>query len=64
MTFPSPNCCPISERTGGGRLVGRCFYLCVLDNCPRHGDVSAPFALYRETGKLTDERDIPPRKTT
>lgn len=55
------NSCPIDERTGDGKQVGRCWHFCPDDICPRHGDVSGPLALYRETGRLTDERNLPPR---
>lgn len=60
-TYPNPNCCPIRERTGDGTPVGRCFYFCPDDACPRHGDVSGPLKRYRETGETTDEKDLPPR---
>jgi hypothetical protein len=56
--YPNQNSCPIRERTGDGVSVGRCFFHCPEGVCPRHGDVSAPLKLYRETGKLTDERDF------
>jgi hypothetical protein len=59
--FPSPNACPIRERTGDGRPVGRCWYHCPGDVCPRHGDVSGPLTEYRATGRLTDENDLPQR---
>lgn len=60
-TYPNERCCPIAERTGDGRPVGRCFHFCPGDVCPRHGDVSGPLKRYRETGETTDERDLPPR---
>ena len=47
--------CPINERTADGVLVGRCWFHCPGDICPRHGDVSAELKLYRETGRLTKE---------
>ncbi len=51
-----PNNCPIVERTGDGRLVGRCwFYIGEKNLCPRHGDVSEPAMHYRLTGMLTSE---------
>lgn len=54
------NNCPIRERDGDGRVVGRCWYYCQDGcTCPRHGDVSEALSLYRETGKLTDERQLP-----
>ena len=56
--FISPNSCPIRERTADGVSVGRCYFHCPGDTCPRHGDVSAALTTYRETGKLTDERDF------
>ncbi len=49
--------CPIRERTADGRSVGRCWFYCPDDVCPRHGDVSEALAVYRETGDLTDEND-------
>lgn len=59
----APNACPIRERTGDGRSVGRCYFHCPDGVCPRHGDVSEPLKTYRTTGKLTDELDWPkPRK--
>lgn len=57
--FPFPESCPVNERTADGECVGRCWYY--LDDgrtCPRHGDVSAAVKLYRETGELTDEREL------
>ena len=53
-----PNNCPIREFTGDGVSVGRCMFYCPDDVCPRHGNVAEPLALYRSTGKLTDERPI------
>ncbi len=52
-----PNNCPILEKTADGDLVGRCFFFCRDDVCPRHGDVKDAFEKYRETGQLTFERD-------
>jgi hypothetical protein len=60
-TFPSPNACPVSERTADGTRVGRCYFNCPGEVCPRHGDVSGPMKLYRERGQLTDELDLPKR---
>ncbi len=50
--------CPILERTADGRAVGRCWFY-VDDNgcCERHGNVREALRTYRETGKLTDERE-------
>jgi len=51
--------CAVLERTGDGKAVGRCyFHVGDRDQCPRHGDVSAVMAHYRETGKLTDENEL------
>jgi len=37
----SPNNCPVMERTGDGRLAGRCwFWLGANDTCPRHGKIN------------------------
>ncbi len=47
--------CVIIERTGDGVLVGRCWFYCPNDVCPRHGDVSAELNVFRTTGKLTKE---------
>ncbi len=47
--------CPINECTGDGRYVGRCWFHCPDEICPRHGNVSVALAFYRETGKLTKE---------
>lgn len=57
--FPSPHNCAIREMTGDGVSVGRCMFFAPGDVCPRHGDVSAAMKLYRERGKLTDERLVP-----
>jgi hypothetical protein len=57
-SYPNPNSCPIRERTGDGIPVGRCYYHCPGDVCLRHGDVSGPLNTYRETGKLTDEKNF------
>lgn len=53
----APNNCPIIEVTGDGRSVGRCFFYCADDICPRHGDVRSELEKYRETGRLTSERE-------
>mgnify|MGYP000982489153 CR=1 FL=1 len=52
--------CPIRERTGDGRSVGRCWHY-VGDElrCPRHGNVESAVRKYEETGQLTDENDHP-----
>lgn len=50
--------CPILERTGDGRSVGRCWHHCPDDVCPRHGDVSGPLSHYRLTGRLTEEAEF------
>lgn len=48
--------CPINEKTGDGRPVGRCWhYLPDGKTCPRHGDVSIEVRVFTETGKLTPE---------
>jgi hypothetical protein len=51
--------CPINERTGDGRLVGRCwFHLEEQDGryiCPRHGDVTKAVEHFKETNELTPE---------
>lgn len=55
--------CPIRERTGDGRSVGRCWHYVGYELCcPRHGDVRAAIKLYEETGKLTDENDHKPEE--
>tara|TARA_Y100000817_G_scaffold260550_1_gene214761 strand:+ start:1827 stop:2054 length:228 start_codon:yes stop_codon:yes gene_type:complete len=51
--------CPVNERTAEGKSVGRCWFYCPEGICPRHGDVSSAIAKFKETGKLTDENDIP-----
>jgi hypothetical protein len=58
VKYPNERTCPVRERTGDGTPVGRCFHFCPNNVCPRHGDVSAPLALYRETSALTDERVV------
>lgn len=56
--------CAVREFTADGESVSRCFhYLRDGVMCPRHGDVSAVQKKYLETGKLTDERDLPKRTT-
>jgi hypothetical protein len=64
VKYPNECICPILVSAEDYAPPGRCLNFCDGDVCPRHGDVSAPLALYRETGKLTDERDLSPRKTT
>jgi len=62
MDVFSPKACAVRERTGDGVSVGRCcFHVGNDDVCPRHGNVSAAMARYRETGKLTDENELPKR---
>jgi len=56
-----PNNCPIVEMTADGHFVGRCFFFCPDDVCPRHGDVKCEFETYRETGRLTTEDKRPGR---
>lgn len=34
-----PNNCPVSERDGDGRPVGRCWFYMKDGVCPRHGAV-------------------------
>ena len=51
----APNNCPIIELTGDGCPVGRCFFFCPNDICPRHGDVKNELETYRKTGQLTSE---------
>ena len=55
MSYPSPNNCPIRERTADGISVGRCYFYCPDDVCPRHGNVHDELEHYRDTGRLTDE---------
>lgn len=56
--------CPILERTGDGRSVGRCWFVVDPDGlCPRHGDVKRYLS---DLPRLTDEnvmrahRGLPP----
>lgn len=59
------NNCPINERTADGQPVGRCWMGLIgqeKTQCPRHGRIIAAVAKYRETGKLTDENDLPERE--
>lgn len=51
----APNNCPIIEMTADGCCVGRCFFYCLDDICPRHGDVKKEFERYHEKGQLTRE---------
>lgn len=57
----SPNACAVRERTADGVSVGRCYHHVVDGKCPRHGDVTEVQKRYRETGRLTDERDLKPK---
>lgn len=50
--------CAILERTGDGKVAGRCYFHSPGDKCPRHGDVSGVMENYRRTGQLTDEKDF------
>ncbi len=59
----SPNNCPIREHTADGVNVGRCFFHCPNDVCPRHGDVSEALELYRTTGSLTNDSFAKKAKT-
>lgn len=48
--------CPIIERDGDGRSVGRCWFHTGKNGiCPRHGDVKEYLARLPE---LTDEREL------
>lgn len=49
--------CPISEKTGDGVLVGRCWYYCPNGVCPRHGNVRRELIHYWETKHLTSESE-------
>jgi hypothetical protein len=60
-THPNPTACAVRERTADGVSVGRCYFHTEDGICPRHGDVSEAQIRYAETGKLTDENDLPPR---
>lgn len=55
MSVVAPNNCPIRERTADGFSVGRCWFHCPDDVCPRHGDVSRALKHYRDTGMLSEE---------
>jgi hypothetical protein len=58
-----PKNCAVREITADGRNVGRCCFYVGDDNvCPRHGRVADVQQHYVETGELTDERKLPPRK--
>ena len=57
MKAIAPNNCPISEMTADGCRVGRCWFFCLGDVCPRHGDVKRELETYRETGRLTLESE-------
>jgi Pyruvate/2-oxoacid:ferredoxin oxidoreductase delta subunit len=61
MTLPPfmPDNCPVREHTADGRSVGRCWFYCPDGTCPRHGDVREAMQLYRETGKLTNDTEVP-----
>jgi hypothetical protein len=50
--------CAVNERTGDGKLVGRCWFRTEGGQCPRHGDVSKVQERYAQTGHLTDESDL------
>jgi hypothetical protein len=52
------NNCPILERDGDGKSVGRCWYYLEDGKCPRHGDVKEASNKYAKTGELTDEKDL------
>lgn len=58
----SNNSCPISEQTGDGTRVGRCWFHLVNCVCPRHGDVRQEVEIYRDTLKCTLENDMRKRK--
>jgi hypothetical protein len=60
-THPNPTACAVRERTADGVSVGRCYFRTEDGVCQRHGDVSEVQKRYAETGKLTDENDLPPR---
>ena len=63
MTAYAPKNCAVRQFTADGVSVGRCWcYVGDSDVCPVHGDVSAVQKRYREDGKLTDERELPPRR--
>ena len=51
------NNCPILELTADGVQVGRCYYFCPGNVCPRHGDVRRELKRYLETALLTREDD-------
>ncbi len=50
--------CPILERTADGVPVGRCWFWSPDGICPRHGDAKAAIEKYKQTSKLTDEREL------
>ena len=57
-TFIGPKNCAINEMTGDNKTVGRCwFFVGEEDVCPRHGSVKKVMEHYRETGKLTLEKN-------
>jgi hypothetical protein len=61
LTYPNPTACAVLERTADGVSVGRCYFQVVDGRCPRHGDVRKAQERYVETGRLTDESELPPR---
>ena len=50
--------CAVNEQTADGVVVGRCWHhVGDEDVCLRHGNVKEVMKRYRETGKLTLERN-------
>jgi hypothetical protein len=59
----NPEACAVLERTADFKAVGRCWFRVDDGRCPRHGDVAKVQEHYRKTGRLTDELDLPKRRS-
>lgn len=51
--------CAVREYTADLVSVGRCWFQVVDGACPRHGDVREVQKRFAETGRLTDEYELP-----
>ena len=61
--FLNPGACAVREQSTAGHSLGRCWFQIVDGHCPHHGDVRAVQAHYMATGRLTNEHDLPWKRT-
>jgi hypothetical protein len=55
-----PECCPVREHTADKKSVGRCWYHLKEGHiCPRHKNVDLAVKMFKESGEMTNDFDLP-----